>query len=69
MRLVVIAGYGGDVHPARVTVLPCGAQCTMEARELGERFRADADDFTEYATEVPLAHTEVGGDGVHAGAR
>lgn len=41
----------------------------MEARELGKRFRADADDFTEYATEVPLAHTEVGGDGVHAGAR
>src|SRR4051812_30740045 len=37
MRLVIVAGCGGDARPARMTVLPRGAQCALEARELGER--------------------------------
>ena len=41
----------------------------MEARELCKGLRAHANGFTEHATEVPLAYTEVDGDGVHVGAR
>ena len=67
--MIVVAGRGGDARPARVSVLPRGAQRAMEAGELGERLWADAHGFMEHATEVPLAHAEVGGDGVHAGAR
>jgi len=69
MGLVVVAGCGGDAPPARVTVLVRGVYRAMEAREPGERLRADADGFTEYAAEAPLAHAEVDGDGVHVGAR
>ncbi len=41
----------------------------MEARQFRERLRVHADGFTEHAAKVPLAHTEVSGDGVHVGAR
>ena len=40
----------------------------MEAREFCEGFWAQADGFMEHATQVPLAHTELDGDGVHVGA-
>ena len=41
----------------------------MEARELGECLWAQSDGFAQHATEVPFAHTEVSGDGVHVGVR
>jgi len=67
MRLVVVAGRGGDVRPAGVIVLARGAQRVTEAREPGERLWAHAEGLTEHASEVSLAHVEVDGDGVHAG--
>ena len=41
----------------------------MEARELGERFRADSDGFTEYATQVPITDAEIDGDSFYVHAR
>jgi len=41
----------------------------MKARQPGERLRAHADGLPEYATEVSLAHAELGGDGAHVAAR
>src|SRR4051794_23528325 len=41
----------------------------MEARQPGEQLWAHAERFTKYATELPLAHIEVDGDGAYVGAR
>jgi hypothetical protein len=69
MRLVVVAGCCGDARPTRASVIASRAQRALEARELGERFGAHADRFTEYATEVPFAHPELDGDSVHLRTR
>lgn len=69
MRLVVVAGCSGDARPARASIVASRAQRALEARELGERFGAHADRFTEYATEVPFAHPELDGDSVYLRTR
>ena len=67
--LVVVAGLGGDARPVGAVGLARGAKRAMEAAKLREGLGAHSDGFTEHATELPLAHTDVDRDGVHVRAR
>lgn len=68
MGLVVIAGGGSDARPARIALPACRGKGTMEARQLGERLRADAKGLAEHPAKMPLAHPQLPGDRFHVAA-
>ena len=69
VSLIVITGCSGDACPTRARVLVSCAYCAIKADELGELLRTNTHCIPEYATQMPLAHTQVGGDGAHISAR
>ena len=68
MSLIVIAGHGRDPGPARSTI-GRRAQRAMEPSELRVGLRPESHGFAEDASEMALAHAEIGRDGTNVRVR